>query len=308
SKDGRVQLWNALTGEPAATLQREGRPVLAIAFMPGGETLIAGTATGELLRWKVASNASMPAIGGGAAITCLAARPDAAALAVAGTDGTVRLLDPNTGGTLAELPDATARGADCAPIEVRAIAFSHDGRTLACALADGTMRVWNGTDGTAAGARASGAIGEPGAAITALLADPASDTMITGSADGALRVWSFATTSAGAPAARELAKLDGGVGAIVGLSIDTDARTIACVGSDGRLALLRTQSPVSLAKARDALAAALDARRVTVQDWFAKAGPTGAVAQFDATRAGLDATQVHAVRDLLLRFGPAGSR
>jgi WD40 repeat protein len=157
--------------------------------------------------------------------------------------------------------------------------------------------------------RASAAIGEPGAALSAVDFDPVGGgTVVTASADASLRLWSVSAGPDRTPTARELARIDPGVGAIAAVAIDADADTLACSGTDGRVALLRTTAPMTVAKSRDALAAALESRRTSVQDWYAKGGSAGAIAQFDAVRPGQDTATPHALRDLMLLLGPSGAR
>ena len=306
-KDGRVQLWNALTGERAATLQHEGRAVLALAFSPDSGTLAAGNAIGELLRWQLPSGAPLAPIGSGAAITSLAYRPDGSAIALGGTDGFVRLRSASSGEPLRELPDAGATDATGRPVEVRALAFSPNADLLACALADGTMRLWSGT--REAGARSAGVIGEPGMAMNTITFDPGGGgTVIAGLADESVRLWAASTDDPRGPTARELAKVRPGIGPIASVAIDPDSGSLLCAGARGGLATLRTAPPLSARKAREAVTAALDARRDGVRDWFAREGVAGAARSFDAARNGLDATQSHALRDLMLLCGPAGAR
>jgi WD40 repeat protein len=263
-----------------------------------------------VLRWEIPSGKALPPLAGAAPVTTIAFRPGAGAvLAVGAVDGSIRLRDLADGAALAELPGAVLSDAQGQPLEPRALAFSADGGRLACALADGTLRLWAGTSGDAGATRRSAAIGDPGKPLTAIAFDPTGGpTLLAASADGSLRFWSTSDAGRGEPSARELARIDAGAGPVAALALDATASTLACVGVDGRVALLRTETPLAVARARESLAQAVEARRAGVQDWYSGGGARGALAEFERTRAGLDPSQVHAVRDLLLRFGPSAPR
>ena len=310
-KDGRVQLWNAVTGERLPGVKTDGTPIHALAFAPSGRMLVAGDRAGRVLRWELPSGTPLAPIGGGAAITCLAFRPGEGTtmLATGSTDGTASLRELQSGQVIRELPGGAATDTAGKPTELRALAFSPDGHLLAAAVANGSLRLWSGTDRDASNAALGAPIDAHRDATTAVVFDPVGGTtLLTASADRSVRLWSIGSDARGEPTARELAKLEPGIGPVAAIAIDGEANTIACAGANGRVALWRTQGPLALAKSREALANALEARRTTVQDWYSAGGPAGALDGFDRARAGLDPAQVHALRDLMLRFGPCGAK
>ena len=52
STDKTVQLWDAITGEPLATLTGHINGITALTFSPDGNTLVSGSADGTLRFWR----------------------------------------------------------------------------------------------------------------------------------------------------------------------------------------------------------------------------------------------------------------
>jgi WD40 repeat protein len=140
---GELTLWNADTGRPLPGLPgRPARFVTALAFSPDGKRLVTAAGdfrrgeAGEVTLWELAGRkavASRPFPG--ACVQSVAFRPDGQALALAGSDGVVRLCEPTA---LVELH--TLRGPGEA---VKSVAFSPDGRSVAAGMADGIVIVWD---------------------------------------------------------------------------------------------------------------------------------------------------------------------
>ena len=84
------------TGKQITTLgHREGQ-VMNLTFSPDGRTLAAGTTSGEIELWDVASRQRRSALRGHAgSIRGLVFAPDGRTLVSAGDDGTVRIWDEN---------------------------------------------------------------------------------------------------------------------------------------------------------------------------------------------------------------------
>jgi eukaryotic-like serine/threonine-protein kinase len=99
-------------------------------------------------------------------------------LAAAGEDGTIRILDPETGRVLTRM--TWHQGG------VNALSFSADGRLLASAGDDGTARVWD----PATGEGLSAPLRHPGW-VTQSALSPDGLRLVTGCVDGTARVWDW---------------------------------------------------------------------------------------------------------------------
>jgi hypothetical protein len=109
--------------------------ILCVAFNPHGDLLAAGTTTGEIRLWDVASGFPLQTLWGHTNwVASVAFSPDGKTLASGSFDQTMRLWEVSTGKLL-----NTLRGHTKA---VRSVAFSPDGRTLASSSGDQTVRLW----------------------------------------------------------------------------------------------------------------------------------------------------------------------
>ncbi|MER5383196.1 trypsin-like peptidase domain-containing protein [Streptomyces sp. NPDC002688] len=104
--------------------------------------------------------------------------------------------------------------------EVYAVAFSHDGRTLATGSADRTVRLWDPATGKTH-AILKGHTGQ----VTSLAFSPDGRTLATGSADRTVRLWDAAT-------GRTRATLEGHKAEVYTVAFSPDGRTLASGGVD----------------------------------------------------------------------------
>ena len=143
-------------------------------------------------------------------------------LAVAGTDGTVRLWRPETSGRFSALGQASGAGS------AHAVAFSPNGRLLAVAGADAELRLWT-VDPARPGSltEAGTAIGHLGAVRTLAFAD-SGRTLVSGGDDETVRLWDVTAPDAPTPGR----VLSGHGGPVRSVAVSPDGRTLASGGDD----------------------------------------------------------------------------
>jgi WD40 repeat protein len=137
-----VWVWDAASGEPLLLIPDilDGCTVQALAFHPGGRLLAAGGidwlatggSDGAACLWDLVDRCEVATFPGGT--TCLAVHPSGRRLATASLAHSICLWDLHAQELVTELtgPQDT----------INAVAYSADGRWLACGGDDHTLRLW----------------------------------------------------------------------------------------------------------------------------------------------------------------------
>jgi WD40 repeat protein len=253
SRDGTARLWDLRTRK-GSVLEGHTDAVNAVAFGPDGKSVATASSDGTARTWSIAVRRAFRELTGHSGyLDAVAFGPDGRTLATGSRDGTVRLWDPDSGRTVAVLPQgphvlavgfsprdpvlatgdeegrtrlwdtrthralATLRGHVAA---VDSVAFSPDGKTLATASTDGTARLWDTRTH-----RCVGTLHGHDGWVDAVRFSPDGRTLATASADGTARLWDLRTH-------RTTARFD--VGAIVnGAAFSPDGKTLAIATNDG---------------------------------------------------------------------------
>ena len=218
---GSVRSWS-VRGEPIdvvesrpqdnyteAVFSADGR-YLALAF-PGGDILLRTLATGAAIRLA----------GAGATVLDLAFSPDSGWLVAGDSKGVVRRWSV---------------AAPSEPVDLRGherwskdVAFSHDGRRLATASADGRVCLWDLSSGRLL------ATLEHGAPVAVVRFSSDDRSLATGTGDGAVQSWSLQASEPGLSAEpRQLGAHDDGV---ISLTFSPEPGVLASGGGDGLIKL-----------------------------------------------------------------------
>ena len=192
--DGSVRFWDAVVSPTLVPIRRFGHPVPAaraargsIVVAPPGSPDVAVEAGGARFATVVGRRVVVRSAPAGTTLasfkiagnpTGLALAPAGDTVAVAGSDGAVRVyaLDGNLRRTF-----------DGGHASLTRLAFSHDGRLLAAGSTDGTARVWNLRTGAAEVLR-----GHKAAVLSARFS-PDDRLLVTSSLDHDARIWDVST-------------------------------------------------------------------------------------------------------------------
>jgi WD40 repeat protein len=143
SRNAEIYLWDVANRTKKATLKGhkqspnpEAVGVNSVAFSPDGKTLASGAGDYTIKLWDVASAKNTATLTGHRLyVTCVAFSPNGKTFASASYDTSIRLWDVATGTNIGTVFDGA----------YMALAFSHDGKSLA--TAGGYVKVWDVSGG-----------------------------------------------------------------------------------------------------------------------------------------------------------------
>ena len=146
SDDLLVRLWNPVTGQAVSILSGHNTVPECVTFSPDGKILASGGKTGEIKLWDTTTNKEIVTLHSTYQniIWSLSFSPDGKYLAAA--EGGMEALG-NVTGHLVTVWDVSSRQIVTTlqghTNDVRAVAFSPDGKLLASGSYDNTMKFWN---------------------------------------------------------------------------------------------------------------------------------------------------------------------
>lgn len=147
-RDGKIKLWEVLTGKLLHTLDKHTGPVLALAFGTRDAQLLLASAgvgkddAGQAFLWNVEKGEVHKELTGiGKTATCAAFAPNGETVAIGSTAGSVRTWKTDSGEKAREFPALTKA--------VRALVYSPEGQMLTGAGDEGIIYLWDARSGQA---------------------------------------------------------------------------------------------------------------------------------------------------------------
>ncbi len=173
--EGKLQIWNAATGQAGPALAGHPAAISALCFSADGQRLFSGGADNTLRVWRSTDGALVGTVQLPSPAQCLATSPDGTRLAVGCADRALVLWP------LLDLRPLGSQGP-----AVTSLAWTPDGTQLIAGLADGLVRIWP-LDGSAETRH-----WELGSAVGALVLSPDGARLAAGGAAGLVRLWNVA--------------------------------------------------------------------------------------------------------------------
>ena len=177
-----IQRWDPTTGRALSILKGAGTSVVALAFTPGGKTLVSSEAGGTLRLWGTATGKEIRVLrcpGSGVSAGVMALSPDGNTIACAGTGNDIELRETATG-KLLPLDGA-------GPQRIVTVACSADGKRIVTGSRDGPVCLRDAVTG-----RNCGRLGKRGAGGSAVALSADGKVLAACGEDGVIRIWDVA--------------------------------------------------------------------------------------------------------------------
>jgi WD40 repeat protein/transcriptional regulator with XRE-family HTH domain len=198
--DYTARLWDAVTGREVGRLSGHTGAVTALAFSPDDAQVLTGSADTTVRLWDRATMQPIRTFSGHTdLVNSVAFSPDGTQIVTSGVDSYVRLWDARSARQLFPFYFGAA-----------SVDFSPDGHTIR-AGGGTTVKVWDTHTDRALpdfGNLTTGAIFGHASALSAMACAPDQKHLVTGTADGTVRLWDTATHKEVHRLATHLAKIN----------------------------------------------------------------------------------------------------
>ena len=217
---GTAKVWNIATGEETLSLQvPSGNAVQCLSYSPDGMRLALSFNFTTVLLDTATGKQTLTLEGHRFGINAMSFSPDGTRLASAG-GGSIVLWDAATG---REISKFTIKKE-----QISSAVFSPDGSRLASGSQDGTIKIWNVSNGREV-------LTLQGHSVSSLAFSSDGGGLASGSSDGTVKLWDTVT-------GRETVHIKGHAGWVMSVAFSPDGRRIASGGMDHTVKLWDTAS------------------------------------------------------------------
>lgn len=226
AEDGSVTLWNIRDPgrSPLIDKNRHKTWIWALRASVDGKWLATGSDDSTVALWAVSDQGfeyrrSIPDTGSSHLVRGLSFSPESSLLAIATTDGSVRVWDLEQEKVLHEFMASRQ--------PVRCVEFSPDGRSLATGAEDGTISFWDlGGNPLSCDGGSESAGFKHGAAVWGIRFHPDGDRLASCSEDHCIKLWDLKHK-------REAQTLIGHTAWVLGIQFNSDGSLLASASEDG---------------------------------------------------------------------------
>ena len=247
-RPGDVKIWDATSGNLVASFEGHSSNVWSVAISADGKTLVTSGYDGKVIVFDVESKKAKATLAKHKGwCRSVAITPDGKHFASAGEDGTVLIWDLTAAPQATEQPP-TPGDAEEAPAlnivktikaheqAVYQVAFSRDGKTLATASTDKTVKLWSWQE---AEPKETAKLEGHSDAVWDVKFSADGSQIATASADRSIKLWDAA--------GKELATLVGHKDWVSNVAFSPDGKTIASTSHDRSTKLWNVELAMKLA-------------------------------------------------------------
>ncbi|MFN6197817.1 MAG: pentapeptide repeat-containing protein [Dolichospermum sp.] len=222
-KDGRVRLWNVITGKELLTLRGHSSGVRSVAWSGDSQTLASGSDDKTVKLWNVQSGDCVRTLEGhSSSVISVAWSGDSQTLASGSSDNTVKLWNVQTGNCVRTLEGHSNW--------VNSVAWSGDSQTLASGSFDKTVKLWNVQTGNCVRTLEGHSSG-----VNSVAWSGDSQTLASGSDDNTVKLWNVQSGEC-------VRTLEGHSSGVISVAWSGDSQTLASGSDDNTVKLWNVQS------------------------------------------------------------------
>jgi WD40 repeat protein len=239
SSDQTARLWDTATGTEIDVLRGHDDGVTAASFSPDGKTVVTASSDCTARLWDAATGAEIAALKGhDHGVTSASFSPDGKTVVTGSFDETARVWNAATGDEITILKSDSGQWLDAdikIPSHVLAASFSPDGKCVATASDDGTVRLWDSVTGAEKAVLRGHDDG-----VTAVSFSPDGKRVLTASSDQTARMWDTATGA-------EIAVLQAHTRGLNAASFSPDGKRVLTASDDQTARLWDTTTGAEIA-------------------------------------------------------------